>query len=364
MRADDVFLPWDTTAATLLARIAEQGNTIAVLVEGRHELDAEMVMRSLLEHTTLFAWLAITPDDNSRDWKARDPEQNTLWWMIDQYEREKKLTEDQETWLGGVLDEPMRQALRTMKKRVNALPSRGEFPSVRMQAAEVDGHWAPRLDGWYRSEPKTPGFAITFRGHYWTLYTRGSTSVHPDWGAIRRFLRPPSRSGYQRHYLEPEETGEDVGVFAKIAPYLMADAIAVADAALGWQAYDDALRVLGRWEEVRAPGLLAAGIRMLLGGQDGRQYGRAGSQLVSVEMTEGEVAIVVIEDASNWTRLSHRSGTHEWKLVNEHEEEITPGAIGANMELGPAVMMRVELLAEAEWLSGADKPSDWPDSAP
>lgn len=78
-----------------------------------------------------------------------------------------------------------------------------------------------------------------------------------------------------------------------IATYLLADACSIADAALGWETYDSALRQLDRWSEVRAPKLLAAGIRQELGEGDGRRYGRAGSRMVSVEIIEGEVAVVV-----------------------------------------------------------------------
>lgn len=366
-RADarDVFLPWETTAATLLGRIGGQGRTIALLVEGRHELDAEMVMRSLLEHTTLFAWLAITPEDESRDWKARDPDYNTLWWMVDQYKHEKWVTERQEQWLGNVIDDQMAAAIRTMEARVNALPPMDDFPKVRARAIEVDAHWAHRVDGWYIAGPGEPGFALTMHGQYWTLYTRGSASVHPDWGATRRFLKPPSQSGYQRHYVQAEEAPtEQVGIFVSIAAYLMADAIAVADEMLGWRAYGSALRILGRWDEVRAPKLLADGIYIELGGSDGRRYGRAGERLVSIEIIEGEVAVVVVEDESSWTRLSHRFGTRRWTLRNEDGDESHPGSVGEKLALGPEVMERVELLADISWEEGPDPPDDWPTSAP
>lgn len=364
VRADDIFLPWQTTSATLLARIARQGRTIALLLDSGHDLDAEMVMRSLLEHTTLFAWLAITPDDPSRQWRAREPDQNTLWWMIDQYRREKKLTEDQHTWLGGLLDDQMRSALRAMKQRVNAVPDRGQFPSVEEMATEVDAHWAPRLAGWQRAAPRTPGFAVTFRGHYWTLYTRGSSSVHPDYGAIRRFLRPPMRSGYQRHYLVPEDRGEQVDVVLSLTVFLMADALAVADAVLGWSTYDEALRVLGRWDEVRAPALLAGTIATLLNGQAGRHYGEALGSLVSVEMTAELLGIIVV-DGGGWTRLTNQLGTNTWTLEDERRAPVSVGEWGPGLELGPQVLPRMELLARTEWSDPRTlRPNTWPAEVP
>jgi len=323
------------------------------------------VMRSLLEHTTLFACLAIEHDNGSRTWKARDPDQNTLWWMVDQYGREKKLTEDQEQSIGGVLDDQMRRALRAMKKRVRAIPSRGQFPTVEELAAEVDAHWAPRLAGWVEAEPRTPQFAVTFRGHYWTLYTRGSSSVHPDYGAIRRFLTPPTPSGYQRHYLSPEATGDQVGVFVSIAAFLMADGIAVAEAALGWGAYDDALRVLGRWEVIRGPDMLVTGVRLALANEDGRRFGRAGNLPVCVEIGEGEVSIVVVGQDSKWTRLRHSPGTREWRLLEADRDEVTLDMRRDEAQLLPAIVRGLDVLAETDWASDdTARPHDWPEGAP
>ena len=263
--ANRVLLPWEATAPLLLARIARQGETLALLIDRGHELDAEMVMRSLLEHLTLFAWLAIEPDDASRPWLAKNPTENTEWWMVTQFKHEKSVTQNQAQYLPGVLDARMRRGLRQMTDYVKTLPTRGEFPSVLKQAEEVDLHWAPRLAGWQTAGPGDAAFAITFRGHYWTLYRRGSSSVHPDYAAIRRFLTPPTSTGYQRHRLGREAPAGEVNVFVSITAFLIADAVAVADAALGWHAYDEALRILERWDEVRAPDLLLAGARLLLG---------------------------------------------------------------------------------------------------
>ena len=176
----------------------------------------------------------------------------------------------------------------------------GLFPSVEAMATEVDAHWAPRLAGWQGAEPRTPGFAVTFRGHYWTLYTRGSSSVHPDYAAARRFLREPAHSGYQRHYLVREVRSEQVDVVLSLTVFLVANALSVADAVLGWSTYVEALRVLERWDEVRGPALLAGMISLLLNGEAGRLYGQVDGSLISVEMTENEITMIVVE-GERWT---------------------------------------------------------------
>lgn len=125
-------------------------------------------------------------------------------------------------------DAVLRRALREMTNQVNRLYARGDVPSVLQQAEEVDLHWAPRLDGRQTAAPGDPGFTVTFRGHHWTLHSHGSTSVHPDYGAIRRFLVPPSLSDYQRHRLVREAPTPEVNVFLSIASYLMGDACCAA----------------------------------------------------------------------------------------------------------------------------------------
>ena len=87
--ANALMLTWETTSALLLARIARQSESIGLLIRHAHDSDATAVARSLLEHLTLFAWLAIEPDDESRAWKARNPADNTLWWMASQVRRRR-----------------------------------------------------------------------------------------------------------------------------------------------------------------------------------------------------------------------------------------------------------------------------------
>jgi hypothetical protein len=365
VEARDAFLPWETTAATLLARIARQSETLALLIERGHDLDAEMVMRSLLEHTTLFAWLAITPDDTSRTWRARTPEENTLWWMVDQYKREKKLIQDQEQWIGGVLDDDTRSALRAMKRRLKKIPSRGAFPRVDELAEEVDAHWARRLMGWMDAKPRTPGFAVTFRGHYWTLYTQGSSSVHPDYGAIRRFVKPPPRSGYQRHYISTESNGADVAVHVSISAYLIGDAIAVADAVLDWTAYDRALLILGRWDIVQGPNAIVFAVRAALDDRDGRLYARAGTRHVSIARSGGELHVTTVVDDGTWTDLRHTLGTRDWHMTSRDEPERKIDVRADETELAEIVAAAIELLAEAEWDDAATaQPEAWPATAP
>ena len=98
--ANTLMLNWETMSALLLARIARQSESIGLLIRHGPDSDATAVARSLLEHLTLFAWLVIEPDDESRAWRARNPADNTLWWMASQIRREKNNLEEQHVHSG------------------------------------------------------------------------------------------------------------------------------------------------------------------------------------------------------------------------------------------------------------------------
>jgi hypothetical protein len=52
----------------------------------------------------------------------------------------------------------------------------------------------------------------------------------------------------------------------------------------------------------------------------------------------------------------------DWTLRDASGGESSPGGAGSRIDLGPVVMERVELLAEAEWVDG--RPGAWPEGAP
>jgi len=72
---------------------------------------------------------------------------------------------------------------------------------------------------------------------------------------------------------------------------------------------------------------------------------------------------VVVDGQSWWSRLHHRLGTREWTLRDADGEEVSPGARGANLDLGAVVLDRLKLLGEAEWADDTGKLEDWPEDA-
>ncbi len=353
-------LPWETVAPTLLARIAGQGRSIATLIEAGHETDAVIVMRSMLEHVTLFAWLAITLDDPSRQWKARNPDRNTEWWMVDQARREKKLTENRQQWLG-IIDARMRESIRRGKeilKDIDTPP--GPFPRVLEMAAENDARWGGKLAGWPDAQPQTLEFVSTARGNYWTLYTYGSSSTHPDYGTIRRFLRPLPYFNDTKAAVMPEIATGGVDVFASIAGFLLTSVTSVADAVLGWEIHVEAMTLLGRYDQAIAPRDLTRLIVMTVGERDGVMYGVSRGLRFAIEHRAGTVAMTVLRADRKWTRVEHPVGSARWTLTASDGSRVELGR-DDDRRFGSEIAGRLEFLADADLTSlSRVRPDDWP----
>jgi hypothetical protein len=356
-------LPWETVAPTLLARIAGQGRAIATMIEAGHQIDSVIVMRSMLEHVTLFAWLAITPDDPTRQWKARDPERNTEWWMLDQANREKRLMENRQQWLG-LLDDELRERLRRGKAELKEIqtPTTG-FPRVMEMAEEIDARWGGKLTGWADAVPQTLAFVSTARGNYWTLYTYGSGSTHPDYGVIRQFLRPLAYFNGDEATVQPEAANDRVDRFAAVAGFLMTAATSVADEVLGWDIHAEAMKRLERDDPPVGPGTLIQLIFMTVGGRDGVVYGTFGDQRFSVELRDGTVAMTVVASDGGWTQLEHRTGTPRWTL-RRSDGGRTELAGRGDARLTGEIHARLELLSQAPYPTlTRERPADWPHHA-
>jgi hypothetical protein len=281
---------WSVVSALLRARIATQGRSLATLLEARCELDARMVMRSMLDHLTLLAWLAIDPSElhgdeaGDKKWQARNPERNTRWWIADQFRREKADRGKQHA-LFGILDQPARAALRKQKILLKDALGWGEFPSVEDMANEVDAWWW-RFEGWSRAQPGDPSFVNTIRGFYWTLYKVGNASTHPDLGVMVNTFLERVENDRSLARVQPERAVSTVDPFAGMAVFLLLHTMSVSENVCKTQGLDDALRILDRFDAVRGPDLLLAKIDEVLAGRDGRRYGRIAGQPLCVERRE------------------------------------------------------------------------------
>jgi hypothetical protein len=240
-----------TIAPLLLARIAGEGRTIATLIGRRHELDAQMVVRSMLEHLTLVAWLAIQPEtpgpedgpgaEHGTGRPPRSRDEKTKWWAADQCRRDQRHLEDQQKLIGDI-DSDVRARIKTVKAEMKNEFGWGELPKLRPMAKEVDAAWGGKLPGWARAGPREPAFPLTVEGLYLTLYTAGNRSTHPSLGQLMgTFLESTPENGRQAR-LVAEPLTDRVSPLVSISAYLLLYACGIAEHLYGGAVLDDALR--------------------------------------------------------------------------------------------------------------------------
>ena len=358
---------WETVSVLLRARIAGLGRSVATLLDAHCELDARMVMRSMLDHLILLAWLSIDtselPSDDNGDakWRARDPARNTLWWCADQLRRDQSEVGKQHA-LFGILNKEARAGLRAQKDLLKEPLGWGDFPLVEEMANEVDAWWGG-VPGWSRAEPGEPGFVNSVRGFYWTLYKIGNGSTHPQLTALISTFLVETDGAQGTARLVLDKSGPTVDPFAGIAVFLLLYAVSVADRACGTNGLDDALRILDRFNAVRGPDLLLSGIDLLLSGQGGRRFGRVGSNPLSVERQEDTATVVRTEDG-RWSRLSHTPGPRWTFDTSDGLEQIADRHKLTEVFVAKITQMR-ESIADARWDDPtSNQPGDWPGGAP
>ena len=359
---------FESVATLLLARLAGLCRSVAELADAGRDLDAGMVMRGALEHVTLLAWLAIDPQElapearEGRDWSARGREDNTRWWMAHQFLKDVRRSGRLAHAFPGHHDERAHQdALGFVRTTFKVELTWGRLPRLGEMAAEGDAVWGGRLAGWPAAEPGEIGYDTTLRGFNQLLHEVGNTSAHPHLGALTRaFTDAPNTDDTAP--LHVEEPSKSVEVPVATTAYLMLYAVSVAQYALGWTCLDDALNVLGRFADVRHPGMLLDAVSVVLGQEDGERYGtvaEVGSVLVA---RDGDETTVVLVADGSWHRAGHAPGSF-WTFEDGHGSAVATA--GRHEMTGEVVQRITAMLAAvlgADWLPQGDRPGDWPAS--
>lgn len=353
---------FSTIAPLLLARIAGEGRTIATLIGRGHELDAQMVVRSMLEHVTLVAWLAIQPatpgPEDAADRQPRTPEEKTRWWVADQCRRDQRDLEDYQKLIRD-LDADVRANIKAVKTEMRDELGWGELPRLRPMAKDVDAAWGGKLSGWARAEPREAAFPFTVQGLYLTLYSAGNRSTHPSLGQLMHtFLeRTPEDAPQARVMAEP--LIDRVSPIVSISAFLLLYACGIAEHLYGGPVLDDALRDLDRYDVVRGPGLLLKQVGEVLDGEPARKFGTSGALPVRVEKS-GETTTVVVITHDGWERFVHAPGPM-WTYDDSQGVVVQAGRLEFDDAAGARIARFRERLRIASWERLAD---DWPDSAP
>jgi hypothetical protein len=225
-------------------------------------------------------------------------------------------------------------------------------------AREADVRWGGKVDGWPNVDPGVPAYTTTLRGFYRLLFQAGNAAAHPHLVALVATYTASDDLGVA---LVPEAAGDEVDPYVGITAYLVLYAIGVADQALGWGSLDEALRILGRWDDVRGPGTFLREADALLDGHDGRRFGAVDGRQVSVERAGAVTSFVAIEWGS-WTRIRHVPGPI-WSL-DDPQGEFFFGPPEMTGPITRAIALARRQMDAAEWRGVEEVDPGWPEEAP
>jgi Family of unknown function (DUF5677) len=163
---------WPGVAHGFLARSGQLLESLTVLVEKGHEGEAQMLLRIIYEHVTVFCWLAINPKPHLVRWREwANAAQLTV-------HREAKI------FFGlSVLDPATVAEYEKAEKRI---------PLAQL-AKQVDDHWSEQSTAFQKYDPKASDQknALTFIGLYPTLYRKTSNLIHAYLTSPDRFASLP-----------------------------------------------------------------------------------------------------------------------------------------------------------------------------
>lgn len=216
---------WESYGSMLLARSAGTLRSIERLDPGARTLDASALLRTLFDHVTLFAWVAINPPEHIQRWIASGAKHN--------------LNEHKAWKPYGITLLDANAEQETIQLAASA---RG-MPNIAQRAAEADDYWISRIPG---IAPKHQSQSVSsFRSLYRTVFQLGSVATHPNVAQASHFVKE-SPTGWTAHW-ERTPGGHDHHWWA-IGPYVLGLGLLVASEALGWPNARDIARATGREE--------------------------------------------------------------------------------------------------------------------
>ncbi len=177
------------------------------------EADADVILRTLYEHVTTFAWLAAEPNE----------ERMQLWLKADSKQRLK--ADDDCAKVGYPMLEP---GLRGELEH-NVATIQGSAPNLPDRAAAADAYWSGKIMGLHGSETPT-----SLRGLYAFAYRRLSAIAHPSNMGLNAVAVPLDGGPATRVQLE-QIRPELKGPFG-LGSVVYAIGLYVAGQSLGWPA--------------------------------------------------------------------------------------------------------------------------------
>jgi hypothetical protein len=162
-RSFPVEISWSLLATGLIARMGGILDAITALIERGRRADAEVALRSLYEHVTIFCWLGIDPDAHLAEWRSHS---EARWGIFHREARDRYGYE--------VISEEDAATLDTERmKPLNQL------------AEAVDAYWPDRIPAFQRDETKP---LLTFRGCYTAIFRPASRIAHGEVDALQPYV--------------------------------------------------------------------------------------------------------------------------------------------------------------------------------
>jgi hypothetical protein len=156
----------------------------------------------MLEHATVFCWIAIDPESHLAEWRHWDD-----WRLL-------KLHNDATGYGAEILSPEELKAIGDPPRPI----------SVPQLAEAVDRYWSANHKAF------RPDGLTSFRGLYTASYRKGSTFVHPAQAGLERHMR---LSGDQVHVLPEEQAAQPPDLPALAVP-MMAFLLLAYERHFGW----------------------------------------------------------------------------------------------------------------------------------
>jgi Family of unknown function (DUF5677) len=161
---------WFRYAAAALLRMCDTVESLMLLLARHNDLDALVLLRTLYEQVTIFAWAAIDP-----------PRRYVRW--ADHGNRQTLAMHNECLPFGQVLLSPDELAFCEKAKE--------GIPPVEVMAREFDAYWPSEIPGL-----QIPKHVFSFHGLYQSVYRVGSNRTHGSMTALEAYLTddpyPPS----------------------------------------------------------------------------------------------------------------------------------------------------------------------------
>src|SRR4029077_15799589 len=186
---------WPPIAHGFLARAGSLLESLTVLVEQGRKGEAQMLLRIIYEHVTVFCWLAI------------DPKPNVLQWREWANARQLKVHNDAKRFGITVLTDD----------EIVAYESAKSPPPLAQLAEKVDRYWSEHSTAFRPyddANPDDPPSILTFSGFYTAVYRKTSNLIHADMASPDRFASIPLQGQVTIHPAEKHSESNDYPSFS------------------------------------------------------------------------------------------------------------------------------------------------------